>query len=272
MVYRRRRTRRRPRRRFRRSRRSYRRSTRRFSRRFGRSSTRRRSIKSNGNVLSKTRSLTSGFVDVATTYLAAGSGGTLSWGSVNTWRANSWWDPRVSATGQFNEVATSYKFWSNFYNHYTIDYSTCDIYIRQIGTVTGTTDGQPLVFVLILDEGGVADGFTTWEMAINDPNATYKELYMTPDCKGHCHLHKTFSAKKFFGDPHPTGNDAASSTFGANPAEQAYYMLGVATAAKAILAQNTPTFEIKVKIKYHVKLAEPKNMENLPSSMALVQS
>lgn len=163
--------------------------------------------------------------------------------------ANGMYDPNITGTGHQPMFRDTF---AAMYNHYTVLGSK--IKVKAWGELA--TGSYGAVLACKLDD----DGSTTYNngriMEQGGKLVTYKVMRENALTGGasYCTLTKGFSAKKFFGIKDPEDNETVGALVGANPADQAYYVLHW---QHPDLSTTVGTLKAIVQIDYICKWAEP---------------
>lgn len=171
-------------------------------------------------------------------------------GTVAPWifRANGIFDPDQTGIGH---QPLGHDQWAQYYNHAVVIGSK--INVKFIYSDATQTDGQLCGCYLSDDTSFPTSASTLMEQGLGKYRLMSMSVIGSPSVVS---INNTFSAKKFFNITDIKDNlDRLGSTFGANPADEASYIVWVG-AIDAI--SNPGKTKILVTIDYIVSLSEPK--------------
>lgn len=189
------------------------------------------------------------------------------------WRANSIYDPLWAASGTFNQKSAMFNYMTTLYNHWCVVASSIKVSIKQaaFGYSGGAVAWKPIVFMLRLDD----DATTTpsaWTDAATDPNVTYKTHFYESDTHQGLTLKQSFSTAKWFHNSTPWKTPSLCGDVSTNPTEAAYYVLQWQNKTMVDDSSVPPAVYVNVRIHYKVVFFEPRDIQDLPSAMAMVQN
>lgn len=170
-------------------------------------------------------------------------------GAVQTFRANSLFDPDATGTGHQPYGRDT---WATMFNHYTVINSK--IQIQGFNSNTTAQYGSPVTICLSLDDTALA--------AAVCPGGVYRPeagncVYQLADTgnvgRNLLRLKKGFSAKDFFSKGNPEDNSQCGAAFGASPTEQAYFNIQVTSNDGG----DPATMQFLCTIDYDCILSEP---------------
>lgn len=179
--------------------------------------------------------------------LAAGGAGAPS---KYTFRANSIFDPSETGVGH---QPMFHDLYASLYNHYVVKSSK--FYAKLWSETSGTTYNT-LVCVKLDDDNSLSMNAETL-LEQRDPLVKWKLLRQQgAGTHDECTIHHSFNAKSFFGLKDPEDNETVGAQCGANPTDQAYYIIQWQHSnASTVL---NPLHGL-VFIDYEVEFAEPKD-------------
>lgn len=168
--------------------------------------------------------------------------------ATHVFSANSIFDPDRTAVGH---QPLGHDEYAIFYNHATVLGSR--IKVRFVPTSAASATGNALVSIA-LQADDTASAIITTQM-IERSGVNWRVMGTSYANAGNCVLTKNFSAKRFFGVDDVKDNTNLRGTFGANPADQAYYHV---SAAPTELAASASEVDCIVEIEYIALLSERK--------------
>lgn len=175
---------------------------------------------------------------------------TDSAGGIGTYAfaANSIYDPNVSGVGHqpllHDQLAP-------FWTRYTV--LGARITVKAVASSSSNAGGQ--LFGCVLDDNNSLQGPST--TLIENGKGSYRWINQnTATSTRASSLSVSFSAKKFFGKKNIIDDDFVSATFGASPANLAYFILWTETPNLA----STSTLGVNVVIDYIVRCHEPQDI------------
>lgn len=168
--------------------------------------------------------------------------------ATQTYRANSIFDPDSSGTGH---QPLGHDQWATFYNHYVVLSAkiTVDTSLNQ------NVNGVPVLKLVYLTDDTTSSlaPFTLAEQG----KCNYAMLNGFASI-GHHRTRNNYSARKFFNVADVKDNvTRIGADFGANPADQAFWICQLGTSTGAGVAI---TYESIVTIEYIVLMSEPKEL------------
>lgn len=167
--------------------------------------------------------------------------------ATNTYSANGLYDVDITGTGH---QPLGFDQWMAFYDHYTVLGSKCIVRFWN-----GTAASPAIGFINLNDDSTMS---TTLSTIAEQPNTKRRALAISgAGGSTQVVLSKGFSAKRFFGNKNPMGDDEQAGSAAANPTEQAYYICG---AYPLDHAADLGNISMEVEIQYTVMLHERKDL------------
>lgn len=164
--------------------------------------------------------------------------------------ANGIYDPDVTGTGHQPHGHDQYQ---TIYQHYKVIGSKITAYFSPAGAQAGS---GTMVCAIQLDDD-VSEPPSDIQNVIEGPETTYTVASNADGAPNVVKLVKTFSPSKFLGVPKEQWRTAGAGQFGANPPDEAYYVL---YAAPVNQTQDADPVNIQVEISYIVHMYEPRNL------------
>lgn len=166
-------------------------------------------------------------------------------------RANSCYDPFQSATGHqplgWDQVTP-------LYNHYVVVGSKVKCTFMPATTTSGVSS-DPLYCGIFLSDDLTFS--TDPNVLIEQGKTNYRLMNTNQTSPGKAIVRQTFSAKRFFNVTNVKDNiTRIGAGVGANPSEEAYYVIWAA----APLSGDPPLINVTVELEYLVLMGEPKEL------------
>lgn len=164
--------------------------------------------------------------------------------------ANGAYDPASLGAGALQPYG-----WDNLasiYDHYTVIGSKCTV--RAVKQVDTENDNDMSHVALLLNDDTTLAAATGHELMAR-PDVSKAILF--PE-KGEVVLSKNFSARRFFGKTARDREDLSAGT-GANPSDQAYYIVAQTAATKSTTV-NPALIRLFIQVDYIIEFSEPRDL------------
>lgn len=164
--------------------------------------------------------------------------------------ANNIFDPNVTGTGH---QPRGHDQWAAFYNHYVVIGSVCKVYFDASIAKNDTGVNHAIAVGVMLND----DTTSTGGPVENKENNWCKTRYINNNENPRTVISQKFNNKRL-GVTKPLSDDKVKASFGASPAEQAYYEVMVQDLTNTTVAIGP--VQCTVEIEYIVVLIEPKDI------------
>lgn len=171
--------------------------------------------------------------------------------ATHVFSANGIFDPDITGTGT---QPLGHDQWSGFYNHYCVIASKMSVTFDASHAAADTANPPHVLTAQVMLND---DATQTYAPRLNREQNWVKSRFLNTLNNPKGSIVSKFNNKRL-GIGHPLSDDRVKSTFGANPTEQAFYIVTVEDLSNTTVAIGTVYAHFK--IDYIVALLEPKDL------------